>query len=42
MAHGRKKTMLISMEMLSSVVLGYSTKKDVLMQIKFILRFTVG
>lgn len=37
-----QKTMLISMEMLSSVVLGYATKKEVLMQMKFILRFTMG
>lgn len=34
--------MLINMEMLSSVILGESTKNEVLMQMKFILRFTVG
>lgn len=34
--------MLINMEILSSVILGESTKNEVLMQMKFILRFTVG
>lgn len=42
MAHGEKTTMLISMERLSSVVPASPTKKEVLMQMKFILRFTVG
>lgn len=41
-AHGGKKTMLVNMEILSSVILGESTNNEVLMQIKFILRFTVG
>lgn len=34
--------MLVNMEILSSVILGESTNNEVLMQIKFILRFTVG